>query len=108
MLQKVICSYTTPISQFKANPNAAIQEANGEPVAVTEHNQVKFYAVPTDLFQELIGFCEYAQRGTTELKHSTARFTGSTEKSMEESAISMAKRLVEMGGAELKDYKKGG
>ncbi|WP_299942099.1 hypothetical protein [uncultured Microbulbifer sp.] len=105
MLQKVMCDYTTPISQFKSNPNAAMQEAKGEPVAVAAHNRVQFYAVPADLFEQMVEFCEYAQRGTSELKHGIARFTGSTEKSIEESAASMTKRLADISDSDLGDFK---
>ncbi|MFS1523191.1 hypothetical protein ACL7TT_03620 [Microbulbifer sp. 2304DJ12-6] len=106
MLQKVMRDYTAPNSQFKSNPNAAKQEANGKPVAVAAHNRVQFYAVPADLFEQMVEFCEYAQRGTSELKHGIARFSGSAEKSVEESATSMAKRLANISGSDLGDFKK--
>ncbi len=76
MLQKVLCGFTTPISKFKSNPNAAITEAQGDAIAVSSNNKIQFYAVPAALFEEMTAFCEYAQRGTTELKNIPAKFTG--------------------------------
>ncbi|MGL6159278.1 hypothetical protein [Microbulbifer sp.] len=75
MLQKVMCGYTTPISKFKSNPNAALAEAEGDAIAISSNNQIQFYAVPAALFEEMTMFCEYAQRGTTELKSIPASFT---------------------------------
>lgn len=74
MLQKVVCSYTTPISKFKSNPSAALNEAHGEAIAISSNNEIQFYAVPASLFEEMTAFCEYAQRGTTELKTAPAKF----------------------------------
>lgn len=75
MLQKILCGYTTPISKFKSNPNAALAEAQGDAIAVSSNNQIQFYAVPASLFEEMTAFCEFAQRGTTTLESIPARFT---------------------------------
>lgn len=75
MLQKILCGYTTPISKFKSNPNAALAEAQGDAIAVSSNNQIQFYAVPASLFEEMTAFCEFAQRGTTDLKSIPASFT---------------------------------
>ncbi len=76
MLQKVMCGYTTPISKFKSNPSAAMNEAQGDAIAVSSNNEIQFYAVPAALFEEMTAFCEYAQRRTAELKSIPANFTG--------------------------------
>lgn len=71
-----MCGYTTPISKFKSNPSAAMNEAQGDAIAVSSNNEIQFYAVPAALFEEMSAFCEYAQRGTTALKNIPANFTG--------------------------------
>ncbi|GLS27827.1 hypothetical protein [Marinibactrum halimedae] len=76
MLQKVMCGYTVPISKFKSNPSAAMNEAQGDAIAVSSNNEIQFYAVPAALFEEMTAFCEYAQRGEAELKSIPAKFTG--------------------------------
>lgn len=75
MLQKIVCGYTTPISKFKSNPRAALAQAQGDAIAVSSNNQIQFYAVPAHLFEEMVKFVEFAQRGATELKSIPARFT---------------------------------
>lgn len=74
MLQKVMCGYTTPISKFKSNPGAILAEAEGEAVAVSSHNEIQFYAVPAHLYEEMVNYVEFKQRGTTELKTAPAKF----------------------------------
>ncbi len=68
--------YTIPISKFKANPSAALAEAQGDAIAVSSNNQIQFYAVPAHMYEEIINFVEFAQRGTTELKNIPDNFTG--------------------------------
>ncbi|MDX1539598.1 hypothetical protein [Arsukibacterium sp.] len=44
---------------------AALAEAKGDAIAVLSDKQIRFYAVPTSLFEEMTAFCEFAQRGNT-------------------------------------------
>jgi len=74
MLQKVMCGYTTPISKFKSNPGAILAEAEGEAVAISSHNKIQFYAVPAQLYEQMINYVEFKQRGTTELRTAPANF----------------------------------
>jgi len=74
MLQKVMCGYTTPISKFKSNPNAAIAEADGDAVAVSSHNEIQFYAVPASLYEEMISLVERSQSGSADLKSIAGKF----------------------------------
>ncbi|HMY90768.1 MAG TPA: hypothetical protein PLM85_08970 [Nitrosomonas sp.] len=76
MLQKISAGYSAPISKFKNNPAAYVAEANGDAVAVMSHNEIGFYAVPAALFEDLLAFAEYAQRGTSELKNIPSKFNG--------------------------------
>jgi len=41
------------ITNFKANPNAVIEQSNGEAVAVLKSNRPCFYAVPPELFESM-------------------------------------------------------
>jgi antitoxin StbD len=76
MLQKVMCGYTTPISKFKSNPKAALAEAQGDAIAVSSNNTIQFYVVPAHLYEDMVNFVEFSQRGTTKLKSIPAKFTG--------------------------------
>ncbi len=99
MLQKVMCGYTTPISKFKSNPSAAIKEAQGDAIAVSANNKIQFYVVPAELFEEMSAFCEYAQRGTTELKTAPAKF-----RLTEDMVENMTDKLKNSSDDELGDF----
>lgn len=99
MLQRVMCGFTTSISKFKSNPSAALAEAGGEAVAVSSHNEIQFYAVPAHLYEEMINFIEFKQRGTTELKTAPAKFH-LTEAMVE----GMTERLKTLSDDDLGDF----
>ena len=58
MLQRVLSAYSTSISKFKSNPNAALSQADGEAVAVSSHNQIQFYAVPAAVYEKMVKYIE--------------------------------------------------
>lgn len=93
MLQKISAGYSAPISKFKNNPAAYVAEANGDAVAVMSHNEVGFYAVPTALFEELLAFAEYSQRGTSKLVNIPARFTLGESESIGEIATKVTNSI---------------
>lgn len=85
-------SPTVSLEKFKSNPVAELAEARGDAIAVLSGDQIQFYALPALLFEDMTGFCEFAQRGTTSMKHIPAKFTA-TNIEMEELAAEMAKKL---------------
>ncbi len=93
MLQKVMCGFTTPISKFKSNPKAAMAEAKGDAIAISSNNKIQFYAVPAHLYEDMVNFVEFTQRGTTELKSIPANFTGEGI-DMDKVATQMASKLT--------------
>jgi antitoxin StbD len=99
MLQKVMCGYTTPISKFKSNPGAVLAEAGGEAIAVSSHNQIQFYAVPAHLYEEMVKFMEFKQRGTTELKSAPAKF-----RLTKRMAKGMTNKLKTLSDSEMRDF----
>jgi len=52
-ISKVMSSYSTSITDFKANPNAMIEQSEGEAIAVLKSNEPCFYAVPPQLFESM-------------------------------------------------------
>jgi antitoxin StbD len=91
MLQKIMCGYTTPISKFKSNPSAAMAEAQGDAIAISSNNEIQFYAVPAELFEDMTAFCEFKQRGTTKLESVDARF--SLDEEPDEFVMNLAKSI---------------
>lgn len=47
----VLARKTSSISEFKKNPSAAMNESNGEPVAVLSHNKPAFYCLSPEMFE---------------------------------------------------------
>ena len=92
MLDKVITEYSAPISKFKINPSAFVKEAQGDAVAVMSHNTVDFYAVPAELYREMIEYLEYAQRGTSELISVPGKFNMGA-KELDEATQKMANMI---------------
>ncbi len=39
------------ITDFKANPNAVMEQSDGEAIAILKSNEPCFYAVPPELFE---------------------------------------------------------
>ena len=68
MIQKVMSGYVTSISKFKNDPEAILAKANGEVVGIFYRNEIAFYAVPAQLYKEMMDFVEFQQRETSELK----------------------------------------
>ena len=52
-VSRVMASMSTSITDFKANPNAVIEQSDGEAIAVLKSNEPSFYAVPPDLFESM-------------------------------------------------------
>lgn len=41
------------ISELKANPNKVLNQANGEPVVILNHDKAWAYMVPVDTFEQM-------------------------------------------------------
>jgi len=52
-VSKVMASLTASITDFKANPNAVIDQSEGEAIAILKSNAPCFYAVPPDLYESM-------------------------------------------------------
>ncbi len=51
---KMMAGFSSSITDFKANPNAVIEQSGGEVVAVLKSNEPCFYAVPPALFEIMV------------------------------------------------------
>ena len=52
-MKAILADMTISISEFKANPNKAVQEADGVPFCVLTNNAPAFYVVPPELWEKL-------------------------------------------------------
>jgi antitoxin StbD len=48
-----MASISTSITDFKANPNAVIEQSDGEAIVVLKSNEPSFYAVPPELYESM-------------------------------------------------------
>ena len=52
-VSRVMASMSTSITDFKANPNAIIEQSDGEAIAVLKSNEPSFYVVPPELYESM-------------------------------------------------------
>lgn len=53
MSQKMLAEYVASISEFKAAPTRQLAAAEGEALAVLNHNKPAFYCLPPEMFERL-------------------------------------------------------
>ena len=58
MLQSILANVAISISDLKRNPSAAIEAADGAPVAILNHNKASAYLVPAKAWEELLELIE--------------------------------------------------
>ena len=54
IIRPILADNTTSISELKKNPMAVVNEADGFPVAVLNHNQPAFYCIPAEAYEALM------------------------------------------------------
>ena len=52
-METICADYPVSISDFKARPAKAIEDAAGKPLAVLSHNKPVFYAMSAKLFEKI-------------------------------------------------------
>jgi antitoxin StbD len=50
---RMMAGISASITDFKANPNAIMEQSEGEAIAILKSNEPCFYAVPPDLFKTM-------------------------------------------------------
>ena len=63
MLTKIYANYTVSISQLKRNPQALIDNAHGDIIALLNRNRPTAYIVPAETFDWLMEFAEDIEFG---------------------------------------------
>lgn len=54
MVERIFAEYSTSISDLKSNPMHAVSSANGGAIAVLNRSKPVFYAVPVDLYEQMM------------------------------------------------------
>jgi antitoxin StbD len=94
---KIYAEYTASISEAKANPNKLLEQAGGNAVAVLSHNKLRYYLVPSDMYEQLIDTLEALEAQSDGEQHDRAlvgKFRPGTER---------MKKIVEEGRRALRE-----
>ncbi|KIF46848.1 type II toxin-antitoxin system Phd/YefM family antitoxin [Vibrio owensii] len=56
--RKILTDLSVGVSELKRNPMAVMSESEGQAIAVLNRNKPVFYAVPADLFEDMMDLIE--------------------------------------------------
>jgi antitoxin StbD len=62
-MESVLANCSASISELKKNPTALIDKAEGEPIAILNHNRPTAYLIPAETYEALIEKIEDYQLG---------------------------------------------
>jgi antitoxin StbD len=62
-MKAVLANCSASISELKRNPSALIEQADGEPVAILNHNRTTAYLIPAETYEALLDSIEDYQLG---------------------------------------------
>lgn len=64
MVQKIFADITASITDLKKSPMNTVEAADGEAVAILNHNVPAFYCVPADMYKRMVELIEDAELNT--------------------------------------------
>jgi len=53
-MTRILANYTASISELKKSPSSIIENANGESIAILNHNQPSAYLVPRETYEKMM------------------------------------------------------
>jgi len=62
-MESVLASCSASISELKKNPSALIEQSNGEPIAILNHNRPTAYLIPAETYEAILEKIEDYQLG---------------------------------------------
>ncbi len=62
-MKSILANCSASISELKRNPSALIEESDGEPIAILNHNKPTAYLIPAETYEELLDSIEDYQLG---------------------------------------------
>ena len=63
MLTKIHADYTVSITELKKNPQALIDNAHGETIALLNRNKPTAYIIPAETYEQLLELAEDLELG---------------------------------------------
>ena len=62
-MQPIFSKHTASISELKRNPTALLKQANGQPIAILNHNKPSGYLVPAETYEKMMELLEDLELG---------------------------------------------
>jgi len=62
-MKAVLANCSVSISELKRNPSALIDQSEGEPIAILNHNKPTAYLIPAKTYEDLLDSLEDYQLG---------------------------------------------
>jgi antitoxin StbD len=62
-MESVLAKCSASISELKKNPSSLIEQAEGEPIAILNHNKPTAYLIPADTYEIMLEQIEDYQLG---------------------------------------------
>ena len=62
-MKAVLANCSASISELKKNPSALIEESEGEPIAILNHNRPTAYLIPAETYEAIMERLEDYQLG---------------------------------------------
>lgn len=62
-MEVVLASCSASISELKKNPSALIEQSDGEPIAILNHNKPTAYLIPAETYELILEKIEDFQLG---------------------------------------------
>lgn len=62
-MKTVLANFSASISELKKNPSALIDESEGEPIAILNHNRPTAYLIPAETYEAIMERLEDYQLG---------------------------------------------
>ncbi len=62
-MESVLASCSASISELKKNPSALIEKADGQPIAILNHNRPTAYLIPAETYEAILEKIEDYQLG---------------------------------------------
>ncbi len=53
-MKQILASLSASISELKKNPSALLQQADGNPITILNHNKPTAYLIPAETYEALI------------------------------------------------------
>ncbi|MEE9452529.1 MAG: type II toxin-antitoxin system Phd/YefM family antitoxin [Gammaproteobacteria bacterium] len=57
-MQQIHAQYSASVTELKKNPTALVQDAQGSPVAIMNHNKPMAYLIPAQTYEAILDILE--------------------------------------------------